>query len=256
MTEVRQLAPLAFGMVWKAAFFYVLLLVLLRFMGKREIASYAPLDLVVSIMLADAAIISIEDDRIPVLVGILPVLVLVAAQILLSWLNLKSPFVRDVVEGVPTIVIRHGIVDETALRRQRMNLTELLSNLRLQNIQNLEDVEWGILEPSGRLSVMPVTASRPVQPRDLQLTPPAEARPMYLVLDGAVDHRALAEIGRDDGWLAAQLRRAGVPSPRSAFLAVLDPARGTLAVQPRQRRGQPMRPVTVQTDARMSQPDR
>ncbi|MBE3591197.1 MAG: DUF421 domain-containing protein [Firmicutes bacterium] len=245
MAELHEAAPLAVGMVWKAAFFYVVLLVLLRFMGKREIASYAPLDLVVSIMLADAAVISIEDERIPVLVGLLPVLVLVAAQLLLSWLNLKSPTIRSVVEGAPTIVIRRGVVDEAALRQQRMNLSELLSSLRLQNVHNLEDVEWGILEPSGRLSVLPAASARPVQPRDLHISPPEEKRPAYLVLDGAVDRRALAETGRDETWLADRLKRAGAASPREVFLAVLDPSRGTLTVQLRERRGRPGRPIAV-----------
>lgn len=237
---------MALGMLWKAAFFFLLLLGLLRFMGKREVSSFTPLDLVVSIMLADAAVISIEDDKIPVLVGAVPVVTLAGLQIGMAWLTLKNRTIRHWVEGGPALLIRKGAIDEKALAQQRLNLDELLSNLRMQNIHNLHDVEYALIEPCGRLSVVPKGGSRPLTARDLKVEVSQETLPFAVVVDGSVNPDGLKHVGGDRTWLRAALEKAGVKE-EDALVAMYDPA-GKLFVQARSRDGKTEQPKTVAVD--------
>ncbi|MBX6350638.1 MAG: DUF421 domain-containing protein [Clostridia bacterium] len=236
--DVGTALETALEMAWKAALFYGVLLALLRLMGKREVSSFTPLDLVVSIMLADAAIISIEEDRIPVAVGLVPVAVLAGLQILFAELTLRSRRARLWIEGRPAIVVRDGRVDERELRRQRMNLDELLSNLRLHKVPRVEDVACAVLEPSGRLSVVPKSSAAPPSARDLGLEPPDASLPFALVVDGAVDRDGLRALGADLAWLSQALGQAGVTDRREVLLALFDPS-GRLFVQRRARGPRP-----------------
>lgn len=222
--------PSPFGLFWKAVFFYVLLVIVMRVMGKREIASLSPLDLVVTIMIADAAIIAIEQDELPVWVGVIPVVTIAGAEIGLSWLMLKSMRIRAWVAGKPSVVIAHGKIHEREMRSLRYNLDEMLSQLRQCNIHNVADVEFAILEPTGKLSVIPKAEKRPVQPSDLGLSPPRDGLPVNLIVDGVVDDEMLRKLKKDHRWLADQLARQGLAGPGEVLLASLDP-QGNLFIQ-------------------------
>ncbi len=231
-----QPQPLAlFG---KSLLFYLVLVLIMRVMGKREIASLSPLDLVVTIMIADAAIIAIEEDRYPVWVGLIPVATIAAAEISLSWLMLKSMRLRAWVAGKPSVVIAHGHIVERELRSMRYNLDELLSQLRQKNIHNVADVEFAVLEPTGKLSVIPKAEKRPVQPADLGLSPPRSGLPVNLIVDGVVDDEMLRELGKSRDWLRNQLARQGIGDPAEVLLCSLD-AQGQLFVQLKERATRP-----------------
>ncbi len=227
--------PDPLGLFWKSLLFYVFLVVVMRIMGKREIASLSPLDLVVTIMIADAAIIAIEEDRYPVWVGLIPVTTIAAAEVGLSYLMLKNMRIRAWVAGKPSVVISHGKINENEMRSLRYNLDELLSQLRQCNIHNVADVEFAILEPTGKLSVIPKAGKRPVQPADMGLAPPQEGLPVNLVVDGVVDDEMMREIGKDRRWLDQQLANLGFRGPEDILLASLD-SQGGLFVQPKERR--------------------
>lgn len=224
-------------MFGRSLLFFAVLLILVRLMGKREVSSLTPMDLVVFLMVADAAVITIEDEKIPILAGLVPVVTLAAVQILLSWAMLKSRTLRRFLGGVPSVVIRQGIVQMDELRRQRMNLDELLSHLRLQNISRVEDVEYAVLEPSGRLSVIPKSMARPVLTRDLELAPPEEPLPEPVIMDGEVVHSSLQK----HGWTPEDLRRVleehGVRSEKEVLLGLWD-GQGHLFIQEKAKEGQ------------------
>ncbi len=220
----------AFDMVWKSALFYVLLVTLLRVMGKREISSLTAMDLVVFIMLSESAIISIADKEIPILVGVLPVLTLSMLEMASAFLSLKSPTFRAVVEGVPAVVIQHGQLDATELRRQRFNIHDLQAELRRQNLASLADVEFAILETSGNLSVIPKPSARPATAKDVgKDKAPTAGLPVDLIVDGVVNRDVLRMVGHDDAWLRKQLGRI---RPADVLVATLD-ASGKVFLQPR-----------------------
>ena len=220
----------AFDMVWKSALFYVLLVTLLRVMGKREISSLTAMDLVVFIMLSESAIISIADKEIPILVGVLPVLTLSMLEMASSFLSLKLPTFRAVVEGVPAVLIHHGRLDPVEMRKQRLNIHDLQAELRRHNFASLADVEFAILETSGNLSVIPKPAARPATAKDVgKDREPTAGLPVDLIVDGLVNRDALRMVGRDERWLRQQLGRI---RPRDVLVATID-ASGQIFLQPR-----------------------
>jgi uncharacterized membrane protein YcaP (DUF421 family) len=224
----------AFGMLWKSILFFVLLGALMRLMGKREIGSLSAMDLVVFIMLSETAAISIEDKRMPVWVGAVPVVALAALQTLTAYLSLKSHRVRAIVEGKPSVLVSRGRIQEQTMRSLRLNLNDLLSKLREKNVPNLADVEYAILEPSGELSVIPKAEARPVTPRDLDRKPPREGLPVALIEDGRIQRESLRMAGRDERWLREELRKQGIGDVEEVLLALVD-AQGKLTVQRKEK---------------------
>ncbi len=132
---------------------YGVILFIFRVMGKREIGELSILDLVVFIMIGEMAVIAIEQPKDSIFHTIVPMIVLTIAQIAFAYFSLKSEMFRRLVDGSPTIIINNGKIDEKAMRKQRYNFDDLLIQLREKNIKNIADVEFAILEPSGKLSV-------------------------------------------------------------------------------------------------------
>ncbi|WP_100406579.1 DUF421 domain-containing protein [Bacillus solitudinis] len=184
----------------RTVFIYFIILFILRFMGKREIGQLSLLDFVVSIMIAELAVISIEDVNVPMMNTIVPILMLSLIQIVFAYVSLKSEKVRDLVDGEPSVLINEGKIDEGEMRKQRYNFDDLLVQLRQKNISNLSDVEFAILEPSGKLSV--------IEKKDhLQQNVPK--MPLPLILDGRVQHDHLKRIDQTPLWLRQEMRKLG-----------------------------------------------
>ena len=140
-------------MIVRTIFLYLLILIIFRLMGKREIGELSVFDLVVNIMIAEMAVMAIEETTTVMLHSVASIIVLMMIQITMARLSLKSKKFRDIVDGSPTIIINQGKIDEKAMRQQRYNFDDLLQQLREKDIHNIADVEFAILEPSGKLSV-------------------------------------------------------------------------------------------------------
>jgi uncharacterized membrane protein YcaP (DUF421 family) len=181
---------------------YVLILLIFRLMGKREIGELSILDLVVFIMIAEMAVVAIEDTESSLWDTILPMVLLMVIQILMAIISLKSQKFREIVDGKPTVVINKGKIDEAAMRKQRYNFNDLLLQLREKEIKNVADVEFAILEPSGKLSVIKKENS-------MNHNQPTLALP--LVLDGIIQEDHLAEMNKTNLWLRQQLKKRGYP---------------------------------------------
>ncbi|MEW6048985.1 MAG: DUF421 domain-containing protein, partial [Bacillota bacterium] len=169
------------GLAGRTLYFYVLLLVVVRIMGKREIGTLSPWDLVLTIMLAELAALPIENTQVGLLQGAVPILTLLVTQLLISWLTLKSTTARNVIAGTPSIVIKDGRIIEQELRRLRYGVDDLMEQLRQKNIPNINDVEVAVLETNGQLSVIPKSQKRPVCPEDLGIRTSYEGLPIPLV---------------------------------------------------------------------------
>lgn len=179
--------------------FYILILVIFRFMGKREIGELSILDLVVFIMIAEMAVVAIEDLKLPVMHTVLPMVILMMIQLTLAIISLKSKRFRDLIDGRPTVIIKNGKIDEGAMRKQRYNFDDLLLQLREKNIRSIADVEFAILEPSGKLSVLEKDSKK-----DGDMTIP-------LIVDGAVQEENLKRIDKTNFWLRQELKKKGYP---------------------------------------------
>jgi len=217
-------------MVFRTVLLYFSVLTIIRVMGKREIGQLSPFDLVIAIMIAELAVIPMENVNIPISHGLIPMAVLLIMQVGLAFLCLKSPIIRDLLSGVPAIMVRNGQIVESELRKQRYSVDELLLQLREKGYTNPADVEFAILEASGTLSVIPRASKRPVSPEDLGIPTGYEGIAYPLIVDGQVIHKNLKEIKLDESWLIQELQGHGVSSPQDVFFALID-TQGELYVQ-------------------------
>ncbi|GBF35310.1 hypothetical protein DCCM_4433 [Desulfocucumis palustris] len=205
----------------RTVFIYFVLLLIIRMMGKREISQLSPFDFVVAIMIADLAVIPLHSTGIAMWHGIVPLIILALLEVLLSYFALHSFFLRRLLDGRPQIVIRNGCILKSELRKARYNLDDLMAQLRDSGYPNVEDVEVGILETSGKLSVIPKSQKRPVTPEDLKIQTAYEGLPTVLIMDGVVFKKELAKTGLDMEWLDRRLAEAGVGAQK-VFLATLN----------------------------------
>ncbi|MCL6451759.1 MAG: DUF421 domain-containing protein [Acetobacteraceae bacterium] len=206
----------------RALVMYFFILLVTRLLGKREIGQVSPFDFVVAIMLGELAVIAVENTRLPLWQAGLPILAMAGAHVGLAFLCMKSNLARRWLSGVPTVLIENGRIVEKNLRSLRYNLNDLLASLREKGVGNIADVEFAILENTGKLSVLPRSQRRPLQPRDLGLPSPYEGLADVVVVDGKPVAATLRRLNLDEDWLRRELARQGVSDPRQVLLATLD----------------------------------
>lgn len=217
----------------RTIFLYLIIVIVLRVMGKRQIGQLQPFELVIILMISELAAVPSQDTGIPLIAGLFPVLVLVLLGITISLLTLKSEKARAVICGTPTILINKGIILEDELRKLRYNLSDLLEQLRVNNIPNVADVEYAILETNGQLSVIPKAKKRPVNPEDLKINPPYEGLPVTLIMDGILQHANLEKAGVTYAWLENELTKANIDNITKVLIASVD-AQGVMYLQKKQ----------------------
>ena len=205
----------------RAIFLYIVVLVVMRLMGKREIGQLQPFELAISIMIADLASIPMTETGIPITRGVIPIFGLLIMHLLLSFINLKSVKAREVVCGKPRILIYRGRIDEKALMKERFTINELEERLRGNNVASVGDVEYAILETSGQLTVIQKPNKRTTIPEDFNIMPEYEGIPYNLVVDGKIMEKNLQKIGKNYTWLKKQVEKFGM-KPEEALLVTLD----------------------------------
>ena len=184
-----------FTVLWKTLFFYLLITVIYRIMGKREVGELSIMDLIVSIFIAELAAISIDNYKQNIFLSVVPILALVIVQLVVSSISLKSSKVRSILDGNPSMIIERGKVNFKEMLKQRYNLDDLLVQLRNRGIKSIEEVDYAILETSGKLSVFRIDDDK------------NRIYPLPIIIDGKVQKDVLYQIGKDMTWLMDALRR-------------------------------------------------
>jgi len=194
----------------RTIFLYLLVLIVMRLMGKREIGQLQPFELAISIMIADLATIPMTDVGIPITNGIIPILGLLVMHLIISFINLKSIRAREIICGRPTILIYRGKIDEKELKKERFTINELEERLRGSNVVNLGDVEYAILETSGQITVVQKPGRRTTIPQDFDIEPEYEGLPYDLIVDGKILYENLEKIGKDVLWLEKEVAKLDI----------------------------------------------
>ncbi len=220
-------------LVARTLILYVLIVAIMRLMGKRQIGQLQPSELVVAILAADLAAVPMQDKNIPLVNGIVPILVLMIGEVLASYLTLRSNIARSVISGRPSVVISGGKVVWKELQEARVNLDDLLEQLRIKGYPDVADVEFAVLETSGQLSVIPKSQRRPVCPADLGVETDYEGLPVTLIVDGKINNDNLRIVNLTEGWLRQQLADKGVRDLSTVILASLN-TKGQLFYQVRE----------------------
>mgnify|MGYP002802855118 FL=1 len=210
--------------VVRTVILYLLIILGIRLMGKRQVGELEPSELVLDLIIADLAAVPMQDFGIPLLAGVLPILTLLCLTMILSVLTMRSVRFRAVLCGRPSVIVRDGKVDQREMRRNRFTVDELHEELRAQGITDLNTVKYAILETSGRVSVLPRVTEQPVTAGQMGLSPQEHGLPVVLINDGRLMERALKAQGLDQRWLEQRLTEHGVRSPSEVFLLSVDEA--------------------------------
>jgi len=218
---------------------YFLVYCAIRVMGKREIGKLSMFDLVVSIMLAEMAAFVIEDIKKPLSHGIAPMLTVIVMQIGMAYVGLKSRKLRLMIDGKPTVLISKGKLHRDEMRKQRYNLDDLLLQLREQNIDSIGDVDFALLETTGKLTVFPKdqsydgsasssgssnSSTRQKENVKLKGFPNIkyEGLPVPLIMDGKVQDENLEMIEKTRFWLKNQIQQKGINDFKDVFICSID----------------------------------
>ena len=206
---------------FRAIVLYIIVLIVMRLMGKREIGQLQPFELAISIMIADLASIPMTEIGIPIFNGIVPILGLLVMHLIISVINLKSLKAREIICGKPSILIYRGKINEKKLKKERFTINELEERLRGNNVVNLGDVEYAILETSGQVTVIQKPGKRNTIPEDFNIEPEYEGIPYDLVIDGKIMYKNLEVLGKNYTWLKKQVEKFKI-KPEEALVVTLD----------------------------------
>ena len=178
------------SIVIRTLIIYILLMFSLRIMGKRQLGELDVGELVSTLLISEIAAIPIDDPDIPLLNAIIPTLVIISVEIIISTLKNKSEKLKHTIEGVPSYIIYKGKLLQKSLLENRISVNELLAELRTQGIGNIADVEYGIIEQGGQLSIIKKDSS-----------------PLFhaVIIDGEVIESTLKMLGYNDKWLQSQI---------------------------------------------------
>ena len=205
----------------KSIILYTIVLIVMRCMGKREIGQMQPFELAIAIMIADLAATPMTEIGIPLLYGFIPILGLLFMHIAISLINLKSIKMRELICGKPRILIYRGKIDENAMKMENFTINELQKRLRVNNINNLGDVEFAILETSGQISVVQKPEKRALKPEDFNINAKYEGIAYDLVIDGKIMEENLKKLGKNKKWLETEVGKFNM-KPEEALVVVLN----------------------------------
>lgn len=174
----------------RTIFFYFFIIIIFRIMGKREMGQLSTTDIVVSILIAEMCAISIENYNESILFSIIPIIILLFFELLSSFLSLKFNRVRYIIDGKPSLIINKGKINYREMLKQRYTLDDLMMELRNNNIDNLKDVEYAVLENNGKLNIFKYKSF--INKSNI---------PFPLILDGVIQNDTLVYINKNEDWL-------------------------------------------------------
>jgi len=177
-------------------------------MGKRQIGELQPYEFVITIMISDLAALPMQDTRLPLVLGIIPIVTLLFIKILLSIIQLKSQKARRWLEGEPSILIAKGKINFENLKKQQINLDELMEELRLAGYFDLRDIEYAILENNGQISFLDTDKKK------------GDKLPIIYILDGKINNNNLTSSGKNREWILEKLKNRNIHSIEDIIIAM------------------------------------
>ena len=181
---------------FRSFIFYILIVLVYKVMGKREIGELSVIDLIVSLFIAELVAISIENYNESVLITIIPIIIIVSLQLLTSKISLKNKKVRDVLDGKPSVIVNRGKINFQEMLKQRYNIDDLFVQLRNQSIKSIEEIDYAILETNGKLSVFQKDDNNKY--------------PLPIIINGVIDEDTLIQINKTRSWINNELDKQNI----------------------------------------------
>ena len=199
---------------------YLVLIAGVRLMGKRQIGQMEPSEFVVTMLVANLASIPMQETEIPLAAGLVPILVVLSLELVLSAAAMGSLALRRLLCGKPVILIDNGKILEENLRKTRINLDELAGHLREKDVLDPRSVQFAILETNGNLSVFPYPAERPASAKEARIQTQEQALPVTIVSDGKILRKNLSLTGKDEPWVNKTLAQKQATVAQTLLLMV------------------------------------
>ena len=188
---------------------YIILIGAMRIMGKRQVGQLEVSELVITFLLSELASFPITDDGIPLLYAVIPILTLLAIEVIGSFAITKSKKLKKIFIGHPTMIICKGKLVQNELEKNRISIDELFCQLRLKSITSLDDVEYAILEQNGQLSVITKNSVQPVSPEDIKLNVEQSGIAHAVIIDGVINEYCLKISEKNADWLKKRIKEHG-----------------------------------------------
>lgn len=211
---------------------YIILTLGIRLMGKRQIGDMQPNELVVTLVISEIAAIPLQDTNQPILNGVCSIFILVILEILLSVLAMKNMTVRRLISGQSVIIIENGVIDQTAMKKVRMTILDLVELLRGENVFAIEDVAFAILEVNGDLNVLLKSHMQTLTPKDMDLKPKPATLPLPVVSDGRIIEDTLRNFQISRNEFNKLMEREKIKL-KDIFLMTIDKDRKTTLIKKR-----------------------
>lgn len=201
---------------------YLIILIMLRLMGKRQISELQTSELVVTLLISNIAVIPMQDNSLSLLSGVIPILLLVGCELVMSLLMLKNGRFRKIICGMPQIIIQNGIIDQKKMKMLRISTEDLWEELRQVDIFTLEDVKYAVLETNGKLSVLKKPQKEAATAEQLNVKNPTNSFEMVIISDGEIAESSMEFCGITKEWLQKTLRKNNTNS-KDVFIMTATP---------------------------------
>jgi len=201
---------------------YVILIGTIRMMGKRQLGELEVSELVTTLLISEIAASPIGDPTIPVIYAVIPLVTILTLEITLSIILLKCPRLKNIASARPSILIRHGKIEQKELRRIRISIDELISEIRQTGLSSFAEVDYAILEQNGKISVIPRKNAQPPTAADLGLHLEESGIVHAIIEDGVINRYNLKLLSLGDEWLKAQLAKRALLPSEVFFLGIDD----------------------------------
>ena len=211
----------------RGVFLYLILIAAIRLLGKRQLGQLEPSEVAVTMLLADLASIPMEDESIPIYTGLIPIAAVLVMEMVLSFLSMRSIKVRKFLCGKPVILMENGKFLQDNMRKNRVTLDELTSQLREKEVLDPSTVQYAILETGGNLSVFPYPQERPATAKEAGICTEEQNLPITVISDGRLLEDNLKKAGKDQKWLQKVLTQ-NKSTQKDTFLLTVDSNNTTL----------------------------
>ncbi len=200
---------------------YISLLVVMRIMGKRQLGELELSELITTLLFSEIATTPITNPESPILHALVPIAIIAALEIGLSLIMIKFPSAKRILSSAPSVIIQRGKIDKKEMRKSRISIDELISQIRQNGIFDISEVDYAILEENGKITVVPKSICRPPAAKDLNVEVQNSGVMHVIIADGKINFHNLNLISRDKKWLESTLSKQGL-KPHDIFCMTID----------------------------------
>lgn len=223
-------------MLLRSVIIYIVVLLVVRFMGKRQIGEMQPFELVITLIIADLACNPMSELSVPLFHGIVPILTLMIIHFLICFISRKSVWFRYLISGRPAIVITPKGINYKELQKLNMTIDDLIEAMRGAQYFRVEDIAYAIIETNGSMCVLPKAECSPVTRKDLKISSDSSAMSVNIVIDGVMLKENVNLTQVDDEFFKLCYKKAKLKSYKDILLLTID-NNGDCFLQPKKDTG-------------------